>query len=156
LQSSIDFTHEYKMYFDAKLIAQRFFASVSMNRTSTLEHWITAHWRDHLLQMAHNHPNADDIRHRLATAVVVAPDDILPGRVQFGALITVFSLEEEEEQTFQIVSRDQAQIGCGLLDQSSPLAQAILGAREGEVVNVVLANGSQCPYEITHIRTPQT
>lgn len=126
---------------------------MKMSRYST---WMTARWRDTLLAKL---ATADDatsqrIKTRLASAVIVEPDDILEGRVQFGSLVTVFSIEEEEEQSFQIVSRDESIEGRNLLDESSPLAQALFGACEGEVVRVILENGSNCDYEVTHIRVP--
>ncbi len=127
-----------------------------MTTKSRFNNWITAHWRDCLLEQCLNaEPVLEaQIKTRLASAVVVEPDDILDGRVQFGSVVTVFSIDEEEEQTFQIVSRDESFSGRGLLDESSPLAQSIFGAREGEVVLVKLGNGSNCNYEITHIRVP--
>jgi transcription elongation factor GreA len=131
---------------------------------STTKHdfarWITLRWREDLLrQVKQAEANADaalvaEIEQRLRGAVVVAPEDMMEGRVQFGSRVTVFSLEEEEEQSFQIVSSDEATAGPQLLDQRSPLAQALIGAREGQVVRVILGNGSNCDYEVTHIRLP--
>ena len=125
-------------------------------KTSRFENWITAHWRDVLnAQLATaSEDEAEEIQARLANSTVVSPEEILEGRVQFGSIVTVFSIEEEEEQTFQIVSRDESCSGRGLLDQSAPLASSLFGAREGEVVRVKLANGSNSDYEVTHIRVP--
>ena len=118
--------------------------------------WMTARWRDSLRDQAKlADPNTTAaIEQQLATAIVVAPEDILEGRVQFGSLVTVFSVDEEEEQSFQIVSREESISQRNLLDASTPLAQALFGAREGDVVTVTLANGSNCDYEVTHIRVP--
>lgn len=126
--------------------------------SSKYTHWITANWRDHLAGQAQQLPadQADAINHRLNTAVVVSIDELIEGRVQFGSIVTVFGIEEEEEQSFQIVSRDESESAPGLIDESAPLAQALFGHREGDVVNVRLANGSNSHYEITHIRLPKS
>lgn len=123
---------------------------------SRYDNWITARWRASLLHSLAqlDESGAAALKQRLAAATVVENEDIMGGRVQFGSLVTVFSVDEEEEQSFQIVSRDESYSGRGLLDQSSPLAQALFGAREGQVVSVVLANGSNCDYEVTHINIP--
>ncbi|TVZ38818.1 transcription elongation factor GreA [Alteromonadaceae bacterium 2753L.S.0a.02] len=125
--------------------------------TNRYENWITAHWRDVLTaQLASLDTSAaNELTTRIAAATIVENEDIMGGRVQFGSLVTVFSVDEEEEQSFQIVSRDESLSGRGLLDQSSPLAQALFGAREGDVVDVRLPNGSNCAYEVTHVNVPQ-
>lgn len=126
-----------------------------------LSTWVTVKWRDALRLQAAQAERAGDvskaqkIHARLHSAVVVAHEDLLPGRVQFGSWVTIFSIEEEEEQSFEIVSADQSLSGRDLMDQSSPLAQALLGAREGQVVRVTLPSGANCEYEVTHIRIPQ-
>lgn len=134
-------------------------ASVSVAQKNTrYATWITQRWHDHLIQVRDttvDEKTKEELSNRLAGAVVVSPDDILEGRVQFGSQVTVFAIEEEEEQSFQIVSRDESFSGPGLLDQSSPLAQALFGAVEGQVVSVVLENRSNCQYEVTHIRLPK-
>ncbi|ACR12090.1 GreA/GreB family elongation factor [Teredinibacter turnerae] len=124
--------------------------------TTRFDTWMTARWRRELEANLSSLPDTDaaELRTRLASATVVDNDDIMGGRVQFGSLVTVFSIDEEEEQSFQIVSSDESLSGRGLLDQRSPLAQALFGAREGEVVRVLLQNGSNCDYEVTHINVP--
>jgi len=128
-----------------------------MLQTTRYSNWITSRWKNVLEQTAKQSDSetALMLEKRLAEAIVVCPEELLEGRVQFGSLVTVFSIEDEEEQTFQIVSRDEADSAPGLLSEGSPLAQAIFGAREGEVAQVSLANGSKTHYEITHIRIPK-
>lgn len=122
----------------------------------SFEHWMTARWAEHLRRQLATAvpPLADALKTRLQTATVVHPDEILLGRVQFGSRVTVFGIEEEEEQSFQIVSADESESGPGLLDARAPLAQALLGAREGDVVTVKMSNGANCQYEVTHILLP--
>jgi len=52
--------------------------------------------------------------------------------VAFGSTVTI--KRKGREQTFRIVGVDEADPGKGLISFRSPLAQAVLGARVGEVI----------------------
>ena len=53
-------------------------------------------------------------------------------RVAFGALVTVDS--DEGEARYRIVGEDEADVEHGLVSYVSPLAKALLGARQGDEV----------------------
>ena len=63
----------------------------------------------------------------------------------------MFAIEEAEEQSFQIVSEDEASISDGLLGSATPLAQALFGAQEGDEIEVILPSGANCRYEVTAV-----
>ena len=76
---------------------------------------------------------ARDLRYweiRKASAEVVQPstDDT----VSFGSTVTI--RRKSRTQTFRIVGVDEADAAKGLISFRSPLAQAILGARMGDVI----------------------
>ena len=76
---------------------------------------------------------ARDLRYwtiRKSTAEVVTPST--DGTVAFGSTVTI--RRGEREQTFRIVGVDEADAAKGLVSFRSPLAQAILGARVGDIV----------------------
>ncbi len=134
--------------------------STSLPRT--LENWMTERWHGVLKlrltreEQAGDLARASELRARLERAVVVRREDILSTRVQFGSEVTVFNIDEAEEQTFVVVSQDEASVGAGLVDQASPLAQALFGAQEGDEVEVVLPRGNTCRYEVTAIGIPKS
>ncbi len=71
---------------------------------------------------------------RLETAVVVNPEDQENvDQVFFGATVTVYDAEGEEE-TYQIVGIDEANATEGRISWISPLARALIKAREGDTV----------------------
>jgi transcription elongation GreA/GreB family factor len=76
---------------------------------------------------------ARDLRYweiRKSTAeVVTASTD---GTVAFGSTVTI--ARKGRQQTFRIVGVDEADASKGLISFRSPLAQAILGARPGDIV----------------------
>ena len=76
--------------------------------------------------------------------VVTASND---GTVGFGSTVTI--QRKGREQTFRIVGVDEADASKGLISLHSPMAQAILGARMGDVVE---ANGPLGEIEILKAR----
>ena len=73
------------------------------------------------------------------------------GSVVFGATIDLINLENDKEVTYQIVGEMEADIEQSLISISSPIARALIGKREGDVVEVN-APGGIIEYEILEIR----
>jgi transcription elongation GreA/GreB family factor len=76
---------------------------------------------------------ARDLRYweiRKASAEVVQPstDDT----VSFGSTVTI--QRKDRTQTFRIVGVDEADAAKGLISYRAPLAQAVLGARPGDII----------------------
>jgi transcription elongation GreA/GreB family factor len=65
-----------------------------------------------------------------STAEVVQPST--DGTVAFGS--TVIIERKGRTQTFRIVGVDEANVARGLISFRSPIAQAILGARPGDII----------------------
>ncbi len=135
-------------------------APTSISSTDERSRWVTPRWfevlRTQLGEADVGTQRWQALRRRLDESIVVGADEILPTRVQFGSLVTVFATEEAEEQSFQIVSDDEADISAGLLARSSPLAEALYGAQEGDEVDVELEGRDGCTYEVTSVRAPRT
>lgn len=66
---------------------------------------------------------------KLTAEVVQSSSD---GTVAFGSTVTIE--RKGRKQTFRIVGIDEADADKGLISFKSPLAQAVLGARTGDVV----------------------
>jgi transcription elongation factor GreA len=73
------------------------------------------------------------------------------GKVVFGATVQLFNLEEDREVTYQIVGNEEADIEQGLISITSPIARALIGKEQGDVVGVN-APGGVVEYEIVEIR----
>jgi len=76
---------------------------------------------------------ARDLRYweiRKSSAEVVTPST--DGTVAFGSTVTI--QRKGREQTFRIVGVDEADASKGLISFRSPMAQAILGARPGDII----------------------
>jgi len=76
---------------------------------------------------------ARDLRYweiRKSSAQVIAPAG--DGTVAFGSTVTI--QRKGRTQTFRIVGVDEADASKGLISHRRPMAQAILGARSGDIV----------------------
>ena len=58
------------------------------------------------------------------------------GKVIFGSTVDIANVETDEQVTYQIVGDDEADIKQGKLSVSSPIARALIGKEEGDVVAV--------------------
>ncbi|MGD9107864.1 MAG: transcription elongation factor GreA [Gammaproteobacteria bacterium] len=92
-----------------------------------------------------------DIEAKLSLAQVIDISKIPnEGKVIFGVTVTLFNLENEQEVTYHIVGEDEADIHVGKISVNSPIARAIIGKMEGDVVNVATPGGD-VEYEIVAV-----
>ena len=71
-------------------------------------------------------------------------------RVVFGATVRLANTETDEERTYQIVGDLEADIKQGLIAISSPVARALIGKHEGDVVTIEAPGGTH-EYEIVGV-----
>ncbi len=88
---------------------------------------------------------------RLETAVVVDPvEQENVGQVFFGATVTLCD-QGGDEATYQIVGVDEADAGAGRISWLSPLARALMKARDGDLVRFQIPSGWR-EIEVVDIR----
>lgn len=73
------------------------------------------------------------------------------GRVVFGATVEVEDQDDGTKLMYQIVGDAEADIKSGLISVSSPIARALVGKSEGDVVDVTAPGGTRS-YEIVSVR----
>ena len=69
------------------------------------------------------------------------------GKVIFGTTVTIINLDTDQSVTYQIVGDDEADVKANKISVNSPIARALVGKEEGDVV-VVRAPGGDVDYEI--------
>ena len=69
------------------------------------------------------------------------------GRVVFSATVTIEDVETGDRQRFQIVGADESDTKAGRISIASPIARALIGKNEGDVVEVQAPKGVS-EYEI--------
>ena len=72
------------------------------------------------------------------------------GKIVFGATVELFKLDTEQEVRYQIVGEKEADISQGLLSITAPIARAMIGREEGDVIQVD-APGGIAEYEILSV-----
>lgn len=84
----------------------------------------------------------------LSNAYLIDPSELnADGRVVFGATVGIEELETGERLSYQIVGDLEADIKSNLISVSSPVARALIGKSEGDVVEVKAPSGIR-EYEI--------
>ena len=92
------------------------------------------------------------IEHAIADAQIIDVTTLnAGGRVVFGATINLINLSNDEEVTYQIVGEVEADIQQLLISVTSPIARALIGKQEGDVVQVKAPAGT-VEYEIVEVR----
>jgi transcription elongation factor GreA len=93
-----------------------------------------------------------DIEHKLANAEVIEPGKLAnTGKVVFGALVELEDQADGTRVAYQVVGEDEADIRAGRISVTSPIARALVGKRQGEVVDVAAPGGTRS-YEIVAVR----
>ncbi len=93
-----------------------------------------------------------EIESRLSNAEIIDTSRLsASGRVVFGATVELTTVETAEEVRYQIVGEMEADVESGLVSISSPIARALIGKEEGEVVVVVTPTG-EVEYEILSVQ----
>ena len=92
-----------------------------------------------------------EIEGKLAGAQVIDVTKTAPtGKVIFGVTVSLINVETDEEQTWRIVGEDEADLKEQKISVSSPIARALIGKSEGDVVTVQ-APGGAVEYEIDSV-----
>jgi len=93
-----------------------------------------------------------DIEGRLSGAQIIDVTTIpYSGKVFFGTTVDIVNVETDETVTYQIVGEDEADLKQRKISVTSPIARALVGKEEGEVV-VVQTPGGLIEYEIVEVR----
>lgn len=92
-----------------------------------------------------------DLESKLSNAHVIDVTTIPhTGKVIFGATIKLLNVDTEAEVTYQIVCEDEADFKIGKISATSPIARALIGKEEGQVVSIQTPGGVQ-EYEILEV-----
>lgn len=92
-----------------------------------------------------------EIESKLAGAQVIDVTQIAPtGKVIFGTTVTLLNVDTDATVVYRIVGDDEADVKNNLISVSSPIARALIGKEEGDVV-VVRAPGGDTEYEIDRV-----
>ena len=94
----------------------------------------------------------NDIEAKLSNAVVIDVATLTQnGKVVFGVTVALINLDDDSEVEYKVVGDDEADIKANKISINSPIARALVGKDEGDVVVVSTPSGS-IEYEIDEVK----
>jgi len=72
------------------------------------------------------------------------------GKVIFGTTVHLLNMDTDEHVAYQICGEDEADIKAGKISVSSPIARALIGKSEGDIVAIRVPSGT-VEYEIEEV-----
>jgi transcription elongation factor GreA len=102
-------------------------------------------------QQSFNEGRIMEIEGKLGNAQVIDVTTIpKTGKVIFGTTIDLVNVDTDETLTYRIVGEDEADVKSNLISVGSPIARALIGKEEGDVV-LVRAPAGDVEYEIDQV-----
>jgi transcription elongation factor GreA len=93
-----------------------------------------------------------EIEGKLASADIIDTSRLTnTGKVVFGAFVELEDQEGGKRVIYQVAGEDEADISAGRISITSPIARALVGKSEGDVVDVAAPGGVRS-YEIVAVR----
>ena len=83
--------------------------------------------------------------------IPVASEASVGKKVVFGATVTLEDTDSGEKQVLALVGEHEADIKSGRMGITAPLARALIGREEGDVVSVRTPKGEK-EYEVVSVR----
>ncbi|NYT81332.1 transcription elongation factor GreA [Alcaligenaceae bacterium] len=92
-----------------------------------------------------------ELESTLSNAQIIDPAALdVDGKAVFGATVEIEDLESGERVKYQIVGDVEADIRANMISVSSPVARALIGKTEGDVVEVKAPAGIR-EYEVLNV-----
>ena len=102
-------------------------------------------------QQSFNEGRAQEIEARLADAQIIDVTKIeATGKVIFGSTVTLIDCNTDETTRYHIVGEDEADLKQNKLSVMSPIARALIGKMEDDVVTVSTPGGDR-EYEVSAV-----
>lgn len=73
-------------------------------------------------------------------------------RVGLGSQVVIFDIDKDEQQTYNLVTSEEADVANGKISTSSPIGRGLLGKRVGDTVKIQIPDGVR-EMEILSLRT---
>lgn len=101
-------------------------------------------------QQSHTEGRIIELEDKIARAEIIDISKLSGDQVKFGATVTLIDDDTEEEVQYIIVGEYEIDIAKGRISISSPIAKALIGKTEGDLVEVHTPGGTKS-YEILSV-----
>ena len=92
-----------------------------------------------------------ELEDKIARAQIIDVSKLSGKQVKFGATVNLLDEDSGEKSKYKIVGEDESDVKAGKISISSPIARALIGKEEGDVVEV-MAPGGPKSYEIVKVK----
>lgn len=93
------------------------------------------------------------VRNMLDNAVIIDSSDVSDDEVAPGKTLTFQELPDEEPETYSIVGGAESDPFAGKISNDSPIAQALIGHRVDDIVEVPLPNNATMEVKILSVKS---
>ena len=83
----------------------------------------------------------EELEKLLKNAEVVVEDEIDLDKINIGCKVKVYDMDEDEEMEFKIVGSTEANSLQNKISNESPVGQALIGRKAGDIVDVETQSG---------------
>lgn len=92
-----------------------------------------------------------EIEDKIARSQVIDVSKLSGKQVKFGATVQLLDEDTGDKSKYKIVGDDESDVKGGKISISSPIARALIGKEEGDVVEVMAPGGAKS-YEIVKVK----
>jgi transcription elongation factor GreA len=92
-----------------------------------------------------------ELEDKIARAQVIDVSKLSGKQIKFGATVNLLEEDSGEKSKYKLVGEDESDVKAGKISISSPIARALIGKEEGDVVEVMAPGGAKS-YEIVKVK----
>ena len=92
-----------------------------------------------------------ELEDKIARSQIIDVSKLSGKQVKFGATVQLLDEDSGDKSKYKIVGEDEADVKAGKISISSPIARAMIGKEEGDVVEVMAPGGAKS-YEIVKVK----
>jgi transcription elongation factor GreA len=92
-----------------------------------------------------------ELEDKIARAQIIDVSKLSGKNVKFGATVNLVDEDTGDKAKYKIVGEDESDVKAGKISISSPIARALIGKEEGDIIEV-MAPGGPKSYEIVKVK----
>ncbi|MEQ1709025.1 MAG: transcription elongation factor GreA [Terricaulis sp.] len=92
-----------------------------------------------------------ELEDKIARAQIIDVSKLSGKQVKFGATVNLIEEDSGDKSKYKIVGEDESDVKAGKVSITSPIARALIGKEEGDVVEVMAPGGAKS-YEIVKVK----
>ncbi|PHN05622.1 transcription elongation factor GreA [Flavilitoribacter nigricans] len=93
----------------------------------------------------------NDLEKIMASARILDQSTIDTSKVTVFTKVTIKNVKTKKDMTYQLVSESEADLKAKKISVGSPMGQALLGKKVGELAEVKTPNGGSIPFKVVNI-----